>query len=310
MVTDDLHPHDLIAMGHLDHLIDIAVGEGMAPVEAVRMVTCNTARYFGLRDVGAVAPGYRADLLILPSLAPVRVRSVIKGGRKVFDDGCFTDGEETTRTECGQMSAMNVRPFDREAFAVPSRGERIRVIGLIPNQILTKLLILDPAVRDGAVVSDVGRDILKLTVVERHRATGRIGRGFVQGFGLKEGALASSVAHDSHNIIAVGCDDGDLFAAVKAVEEMNGGLAAVRNGELLAGLPLPIAGLMSDRPLAEVARGWEKLRRVARDFGSAPAEPFMVLSFLALPVIPELKLTDRGLVDVNLFEHVPLYAAG
>jgi len=310
MVTDDLHPHDLIAMGHLDHLIDIAVGEGMAPVEAVRMVTCNTARYFGLRDVGAVAPGYRADLLILPSLAPVRVRSVIKGGRKVFDDGCFTDGEETTRTECGQMSAMNVRPFDREAFAVPSRGERIRVIGLIPNQILTKLLILEPAVRDGAVVSDVGRDILKLTVVERHRATGRIGLGFVQGFGLKEGALASSVAHDSHNIIAVGCDDGDLFAAVKAVEEMNGGLAAVRNGELLAGLPLPIAGLMSDRPLAEVARGWEKLRRVARDFGSAPAEPFMVLSFLALPVIPELKLTDRGLVDVNLFEHVPLYAAG
>lgn len=309
LVTDDLHPHDLLTKGHLDHLIDIAVGEGMEPVEAVRMVTCNTARYFGLRDVGAVAPGYRADLLILPSLAPVRVRSVIKGGRKVFDEGGFT-GEETTRAECGQMSAMNVRPFDREAFAVLSRGERIRVIGLIPDQILTRHLILEPAVRDGAVVSDVSRDILKLTVVERHRATGRIGLGFVQGFGLREGALASSVAHDSHNIIAVGCDDGDLFAAVKAVEDMNGGLAAVRNGEILAGLPLPIAGLMSDRPLAEVARGWEELRRVARDFGSVPAEPFMVLSFLALPVIPELKLTDSGLVDVNLFEHVPLFAAG
>lgn len=309
LVTDDLHPHDLLAKGHLDHLIDIAVGEGIEPVEAVRMVTFNTARYFGLRDVGAVAPGYRADLLILQSLAPVRVRSVIKGGKKVFDDGGFT-GEETTRAECGQISAMNVRPFNREAFAVPSRGERIRVIGLIPDQILTRQLILEPAVRDGAIVSDVSRDILKLAVVERHRATGRIGLGFVQGFGLKEGALASSVAHDSHNIIAVGCDDGDLFAAVKAVEAMNGGLAAVRNGELLAGLPLPIAGLMSDRPLAEVARGWEELRRVARDFGSVPAEPFMVLSFLALPVIPELKLTDRGLVDVNLFEHVPLFAAG
>lgn len=309
LVTDDLHPHDLLSKGHLDHLIDIAVGEGIEPVEAVRMVTFNTARYFGLRDVGAVAPGYRADLLILQSLAPVRVRSVIKGGKKVFDDGGFT-GEETTRAECGQISAMNVRPFNREAFAVPSRGERIRVIGLIPDQILTRQLILEPAVRDGAIVSDVSRDILKLAVVERHRATGRIGLGFVQGFGLKEGALASSVAHDSHNIIAVGCDDGDLFAAVKAVEAMNGGLAAVRNGELLAGLPLPIAGLMSDRPLAEVARGWEELRRVARDFGSVPAEPFMVLSFLALPVIPELKLTDRGLVDVNLFEHVPLFAAG
>ncbi|MFH2120890.1 MAG: adenine deaminase [Pseudomonadota bacterium] len=309
LVTDDLHPHDLLAKGHLDHLIDIAVGEGIEPVEAVRMVTFNTARYFGLRDVGAVAPGYRADLLILQSLAPVRVRSVIKGGKKVFDDGGFT-GEETTRAECGQISAMNVRPFNREAFAVPSRGERIRVIGLIPDQILTRQLILEPAVRDGAIVSDVSRDILKLAVVERHRATGRIGLGFVQGFGLKEGALASSVAHDSHNIIAVGCDDGDLFAAVKAVEKMNGGLAAVRNGELLAGLPLPIAGLMSDRPLAEVARGWEELHRVARDFGSVPAEPFMVLSFLALPVIPELKLTDRGLVDVNLFEHVPLFAAG
>jgi adenine deaminase len=208
------------------------------------------------------------------------------------------------------MNAMNVRPFDREAFAVPGREERIRVIGLIPDQILTRQLILEPAVRDGVVVSDVSRDILKLAVVERHLATGMIGLGFVQGFGLKEGALASSVAHDSHNIIAVGCDDGDLFAAVKAVEEMNGGLAAVRNGEVLAKLPLPIAGLMSDRPLAEVARGWEELRRIARDFGSVPAEPFMVLSFLALPVIPELKLTDRGLVDVNLFEHVPLFAAG
>jgi adenine deaminase len=309
LVTDDLHPHDLLTKGHLDHLIDIAGGEGMEPVEAVRMVTYNTAHYFGLRDVGAIAPGYRADLLILPSLAPVRVRTVIKGGKKIFDEGEFS-GEGTTRIECGQMSAMNIKPFGREAFAVPSREDRIRVIGLIPDQILTRQHILEPAIRDGAVVSDVRRDILKLAVVERHRATGRIGLGFVQGFGLKEGALASSVAHDSHNIIAVGCDDGDLFAAVKAVEEMKGGLAAVRNGELMAKLPLPIAGLMSDRPLAEVAKRWEELRRVAIGFGSLPAEPFMVLSFLALPVIPELKLTDRGLVDVNLFEHVSLFAEG
>jgi adenine deaminase len=291
--------------GNLNHLIDRAVGEGMAPGEAIRMVTCNTAQYFGLRDVGAVAPGYRADLLILESLEPIRVRSVIKGGRMVFHEGALI-GEGASGVKCLRIGAMNVLPFDREAFAIPHEGGPIRVIGLIPDQILTRQQLLEPAAQDGVIVSDVRRDILKLAVVERHRGTGRIGMGFVQGFGLKTGALASSVAHDSHNIIGVGCNDEDLFTAVKAVEEMNGGLAAVRGGEVLAKLPLPIAGLMSDRPLAEVASGWEKMRRVARDLGSAPDEPFMVLSFLALPVIPELKLTDRGLVDVNCFEHVPL----
>ena len=274
------------------------------------MVTCSAARYFGLRDAGAVVPGYRADLLILSSLTPVRVRSVIKAGRKVFEEGCWIgDGEAKAESESGRLNAMNVRPFGREAFAVPGRAGRIRVIGLIPDQILTEHLIVEPVVRNGEIVYEIGRDILKLAVVERHRATGRMGLGFVRGFGLKRGALASSVAHDSHNIIAVGCSDGDLFAAVKAVERMNGGLAAVCNGELLTGLPLPIAGLMSDQPLAGVARGWEEMRRAARDLGSVPEEPFMVLSFLALPVIPELKLTDQGLVDVNLFRHIPLFAA-
>ena len=307
LVTDDLHPHDLLAKGHLDHLVDMAVDGGMDPLEAIRMVSLNTAAYFGLRDVGAVAPGYRADLLILSSLAPVRVRSVIKGGERVFDEGVFT-GREMRAAGARCLGAMNIRPFGPEAFRVPAAGERIRVIGLVPDQILTRQIIVEATHRDGMVVSDPRRDILKLVVVERHRATGRIGVGFVQGFGLKEGALASSVSHDSHNIIAVGCDDGDLYRAVKAVEEMQGGLAAVRNGEVLAKLPLPIAGLMSDRPLDEVARGWQELRRVARAFGSIPEEPFMVLSFLALPVIPELKLTDHGLVDVNRFEHVPLFA--
>jgi adenine deaminase len=311
LVTDDLHPHDLLAKGHLDHLVDRAVGEGVDPLEAIRMVTLNTAAYFGLRDAGAVAPGYRADLLILSSLAPVRVRSVIKDGQVVFDNGVFA-GREEAPAGYDPPSAMNVRPFGREAFRIPCGGERIRVIGLVPGQILTRGLVCEPTVRDGAAVSDPRRDILKLVVVERHRGTGRIGVGFVQGFGLKEGALASSVAHDSHNIIGVGCDDGDLFGAVKAVEEMHGGLAAVVNGELLARLPLPLAGLMSDRPLAEVAGGWQELRRAAQRFGSLPEEPFMLLSFLALPVIPELKLTDRGLVDVTLFRHVPLFtgAAG
>jgi adenine deaminase len=306
LVTDDLHPHDLLTKGHLDHLIDMAVKEGMDPVEAIRMVTYNTAQYFGLRDVGAVSPGYRADILVLSSLAPVRVRSVIKGGRVVFDEGTVI-GDKMAGIGYQCVNAMNIRPFGREAFRIRRAGERIRVIGLIPDQILTRQMIAEATHREGMVVSDPRRDILKLAVVERHRGTGRIGLGFVQGFGLKAGALASSVSHDSHNIIAVGCDDGDLFAAVKAVEEVNGGLVAVRNGEILARIPLPIAGLMSDRPLAEVARGWEELRHSARNLGSLPAEPFMVLSFLALPVIPELKLTDKGLVDVALFKHVPLF---
>jgi adenine deaminase len=205
---------------------------------------------------------------------------------------------------------MNIKPFGPEALAVPQAGEKIRVIGLVPDQILTRHLLLDAAVRDGVVVSDRGRDILKLAVVERHKGTGRIGLGFVQGFGLRAGALASSVAHDSHNIIAVGCNDADLYGAVKAVEGMNGGLAAVVDGKVLATLPLPIAGLLSDRPLDQVALGWEQMRRVARELGSQSAEPFMALSFLALPVIPELKLTDQGLVDVNRFEPVGLFVEG
>ncbi|MHB8770574.1 MAG: adenine deaminase [Syntrophales bacterium] len=309
LVTDDLHPHDLRTKGHLDHLVNMAVEAGLDPLEAIRMVSLNTAEHFGLRDVGAVAPGYRADLLILSSLRPVTVQRVIKGGRTVFTDGALTGAREAAAARGGCRASMNIRPFGPEAFLVPREGGRIRVIGLVSDQILTRQLLLEPSVRDGMVVSDSGRDILKLVVVERHRATGRIGVGFVQGFGLREGALASSVSHDSHNIIAVGCDDADLFGAVTAVEAMQGGMAAVLRGELVAGLPLPIAGLMSDRPLAEVVRGWEELRRAARQLGSIPEEPFMVLSFLALPVIPELKLTDRGLVDVNRFAHVPLFAA-
>jgi adenine deaminase len=245
--------------------------------------------------------------VILSSLAPVRVRSVIKNGKKVFDEGEFV-GAPPAGPKQREVGVMNVRPFGSEALAVLHRESPIRVIGLIPDQILTRQFILDPSVRNGVVVSDTGRDILKLAVVERHHATGKIGLGFVQGFGLKRGALASSVAHDSHNIIAVGCNDDDLFAAVKAVEEMGGGLAAVCNGEIVSKLPLPIAGLMSEQPLAAVAQGWETLRKAAHDFGSIPAEPFMVLSFLALPVIPDLKLTDMGLVDVNLFRHVSLFA--
>ncbi len=307
-VTDDLHPHDLLEKGHLDYLVNLATEQGMDPLRAIGMVTWNTARYFGLQKSGAVAPGYRADLVLLSSLKPLHVQSVIKDGRVVFDEDRLTVKIKSGR-QTGKLNRMNVRPFDKTDIAVRGAGKRrIRVIGLIPDEILTKQLFLAPLEKDGYVISDTKRDILKLVVVERHKRSGRIGLGFVQGFGLKQGALASSVAHDSHNIIALGCSDDDIFKAVKAIKEMNGGLVAVCNGEVLSRLPLPVAGLLSTSPLEEVAAGWAELRWISRTLGSLQPEPFMALSFLALPVIPELRLTDRGLVDVNLFKHVSIFS--
>jgi adenine deaminase len=306
LVTDDLHPHDLM-QGHMNHLIDRAVHEGVDPVAAIRMVTYNTARYFGLKDRGAVAPGYRADLLVLSSLDPVAVTTVVKDGNPVFDAGALL-GRIESPAPSGAYSPMNIAPYREKSFMIGAAGEKIRVIGLIPDQILTKHLVLDAPVREGAAVADVKRDLVKLAVVERHRATGNIGLGFVKGLGLRQGALASSVAHDSHNIICAGCSDAEMFAAVKAVEAMKGGLVAVRGGDVIAALPLPIGGLMSQRPVSEVAEGWERMRHAAAGLGCRPDEPFMVLSFLALPVIPDLKITDRGLFDVVRFELVPLFA--
>lgn len=306
LVTDDLHPHDLMQKGHMNHLIDLAVTQGLDPVMAIRMATFNTARYFGLKNRGAVAPGYQADVLVLCSLDPVVVTTVFKKGRRVYDDGQLL-AEINPMSPSGSYSPTKIAPFREDSFMIRATGEKIRVIGLIPGQILTRQLVMDAPVREGAVVADAERDLIKVAVVERHRATGNIGLGFVQGFGLQEGALASSVAHDSHNIICVGLHDRDMFAAVRAVESMKGGLAAVKNGEVIATLPLPVGGLMSEKPLAEVAAGWQEMRQAAASMGCRLQEPFMALSFLALPVIPELKITDRGLVDVSQFELVPLF---
>ena len=307
LVTDDLHPHDILKKGHMNALIDRAVAEGADPLTAIRMATTNTARYFGLEERGAVAPGYQADLLVLSSLRPVRVRSVIKSGREVFSEGRLRD-DIGAAPEPAERHPMNIAPYGPDRFVMPQRGDRVRVMGLVAGQILTKRLLLKAPVRDGFVVADGDRDLLRIAVVERHRATGNIGLGLVKGFGFRQGALASSVAHDSHNIICVGDGEADVHTAVKAVENMNGGMTAVKNGSVLASLPLPVAGLMSDRPLEEVVRGWESLREAARAMGCRLPEPFMALSFLALPVIPELKITDQGLVDVIRFQRVPLFA--
>jgi len=306
LVTDDLHPHDIMRHGHLDAVMSLAIAQGLDPLWAIAMVTINTARYFGLRDHGAIAPGYRADLVLLSSLNPVKVATVFKNGRQVVDHGKLTADIPASVLPV-DVTSMHVKLYDKSAFVIPALGRRVRVIDLIPDQILTGAAILEASVRDGRVIQDIERDILKIAVIERHRGTGNIALGLVRGFSLKRGALATSVAHDSHNIICVGCSDADMYAAAREVEAMKGGLAIACDGEITARLALPIAGLMSDRPLAEIGRGWEHIRYEAQQLGCQLREPFMHLSFLALPVIPELKMTDRGLVDVNRFDFVPLF---
>ena len=306
LVTDDLHPHDLLRKGHLNNLIDLAIELGLDPVTAVKLASFNTAQHFGLKGLGAIATGYQADIAVLSSIKPVRVEKVIKRGSIVFDSGKILVVIPAPSVS-GRISCMNVAPYNEGSFKVKDEGTKIRVIGIIPEQVITRGLVMEPNVKDGLILPDVKSDILKVVVIERHKATGNIGVGFVHGLGLEAGAIASSVAHDSHNIIAAGTNDHDIYISTKAVEKMKGGLAAVKDGKVLASLALPVAGLMSDKPLKIVAASWEKLRSVAKDLGSLHREPFMELSFLALPVIPELKLTDKGLFDVKVFKPVSLY---
>ncbi len=308
LVTDDRHPSDLLREGHIDHLLRQAIALGLDPILAIQMATLNPAEYFGLGDKGAVAPGRRADLVAFRDLHDLRPELVWRGGQLVAQDGQVLDGVIHPATT-PLRSAMNVAPPEVGALRVPAGGSRLRVIGVVPGQIVTEKLMLTPRVEDGAAVADVERDILKLAVVERHLASGRVGVGFARGFGLRRGAIASSVGHDSHNVIVLGTNDGDMLAAVQEVIRLRGGLAAVVAGRPVGVVPLPIAGLMSDQPLATVAAQLEALLAVTHELGCTLHDPFMSLSFLALPVIPALKLTDRGLVDVTQFRFVPLFEA-
>mgnify|MGYP005845017783 CR=1 FL=1 len=307
-VTDDRHPSDLLGEGHIDSLVRQAIFQGLDPILAIQMATLNPAEYFRLGDKGAIGPGRRADLVVLADLRDLRVEMVFRGGQLVAQEGEMLPGIIRPAT-APLRSTMNAAPLRGDSFRVRAGGSRLRVIGVRPGQIVTEKLMLPPRVIDGQAVADVERDVLKLAVVERHLGSGRVGLAFAHGFGLQRGALASSVAHDSHNVIVVGTNDADMAAAVEEVCRLHGGLAAVVDGKPVATVPLPIAGLMSDQPLCTVAGQLQALLDVARALGCRLHDPFMSLSFLALPVIPALKLTDRGLVDVTQFRFVPLFEA-
>jgi len=301
LCTDDRHPDTLLAEGHIDDIVRKSIAAGVPAHLAIGAATIHTARAYGLHDLGAIAPGYRADLIVLNDLDRFEIGEVYVGGALVAKDRVCT-------VELARIDSESVRDtvridFDRISLAIPCEaGRKARVIGVLPEQVVTEPLLEDPTRSGSQVVSDPERDLLKLAVVERHGKGGSVGL-----VGLKQGAIASTVAHDSHNAVAVGCSDSDILTALAELSRIGGGQVVVSGGELLASHPLPIAGLMSDRPLEDVASSARTLDAAAERLGCGLPSPFMTLSFLALPVIPHLKLTDRGLVDVDSFRIVPLF---
>jgi adenine deaminase len=312
LCTDDRHPADLLDEGHIDYLIRLAIEEGLDPVTAIRMATLNGAEWFRLRDRGAIAPGKRADLIVFSDLQDFRAEMVFAGGQLVAQDGEPVGEWAAPVSETSLVDTSAVRgtvnvDWEELSFAISAEGERARVIGLVPNQLVTEHLVEPATIVGGEAVADVERDILKLAVIERHLGTGNVGLGFVRGLGLERGALAGSVGHDAHNLIVAGCDDQSMMTAARAVGDLGGGLVAAIGEEVLAEVPLPIGGLMSDQSLVTVRLQMDALVNAAHELGSELHDPLMILGFLALEVIPALKLTDQGLVDVEAFDFVPLF---
>ena len=299
--TDDRDPEDIAESGHINGMVREAVAAGIAPEDALVLASYNPAQWHRLWRLGAIAPGYEADLLVLPDLDSFEPELVLKAGRRV---------EEIVRPEVPEWVKHSVRiqPVSPESFRIPWPGGNAQVIGLVPDQVVTEKLTLALTTAGGMAVADAAEDLVKIAVVERHLGTGRIGLGFVRGSGLLHGALASTVSHDAHNIVVVGVSDEDMSAAVTRLAELGGGIVAVEDGTVRAELALPVAGLLADAPLAEVIERSRACNDAARALGWSGATPFLTLSFLGLSVIPSLKITDRGLVDVDRFQLVPLQA--
>ena len=298
-VVDDRSCSDLLHDGDVDAVVRKAISRGLEPIRALQMATINTAEYFRLHDRGAIAPGYLADLITITNLPKLEIDTVFYRGKVVAGRGKPLFSVPATPGEL--TDTVRVKRLNLQSLRLSATDDTHPVIEIVPGQIVTKKRVEKVKVEDGAIMPDTEKDILKLAVVERHRASGNVGLGLVKGFGLKRGALASSIGHDSHNIIAVGVDDFDMLRATEEIENLQGGLVVCANREILASLPLPVAGLLSLEPLDEVVSQFQKLEETATSLGDLPPAPFSILSFLALPVIPELRLTDLGLVDVAEF---------
>jgi adenine deaminase len=296
--TDDREPSFIVEEGHINQMVRVAVAEGITPEDALVMATIHPAIYHRLRNLGAIAPGYQADILVLDDLTSFVPRQVLKRGA----------APRFVKVDVPEWVRQTVRLADVTAstFHVAAGPRRMRVIRVIPSQLLTGTELLEPTTRDGCIVADPKRDLVKIAVLERHHASGRVGLGFATNVGLQRGAFASTVAHDAHNVVVLGVDDADMAACALRLAAIGGGIVIAEGGRVVEELALPIAGLMSDQPLAFVHERLRSMEKRLAGLGVTMAAPFMTLSFLALSVIPELKITDRGLVDVARFELVPL----
>lgn len=304
--TDDRHPGDILRDGHIDNHVRMAVKEGLSPVMAIKMGSLNAAEAYHLYDRGAIAPGYLADLVILSDLNAFKVESVYKSGKLAASEG-KTNMIKPAHIRPEVLNTVNFKAVEAADFVIPMKTDIANVIQLNPHSLVTSQAVRKVGVANGAFEYNDKLDLLKLAVIERHHATGNIGLGLVEGFGLKNGAIASTVAHDSHNLIVIGDTDEHLSLAAKEIERIGGGLVLVHDGKVIGSLALPIGGIMTDQSLETVDEALEELLEKAYAIGvSKDVDPFMTLAFLALPVIPEIKLTDMGLFDVLKFEFMPL----
>ncbi|WML43948.1 adenine deaminase [Neobacillus sp. PS3-40] len=307
-VTDDKHLDDLVAEGSVDYNVKLAIQEGIHPLLAIQMATLNAAECFGLKHKGAIAPSYDADFLLLDSLDDMSIHSVYKSGQLVAEKGeCLPFSEDTPLIPSRLTNSVQIGNLVEKDLQIKLTAEVANIIEIIPNNLVTKRCFERITVENGLFQPSILDDQLKLVVVERHHQTGNIGMGIVKGFGISSGAMASTVAHDSHNIVAVGTNDADLFVAIKEIEKMNGGLVVVNNGNVIASLPLQIAGLISGKEYKTIYNELKNINAALTQIGfSGTFNPFLTLSFLSLPVIPEIKITDLGLFDVEKFKHIGL----
>ena len=304
--ADDISAEELLKEGHINKIVRMAISRKVPVATVLQIATINTAKYYGLKDLGAIAPGYKADILVMDSQNVRMPRQVYKSGQLVCTDGVVVDIPKTVIPP-EVMNTINIKGIRKEDLKIPMNGNMANVIGIVPYQVVTKHFKLQVAVKNGEVISDIENDILKLAVFERHHGTGNVGLGLVKGLGLKSGAIASSIAHDSHNIIVAGTNDTDMILAVEEISRIGGGIVIVENGSILSCFPLPIAGLMTDLPAQEVADKQAELREIAHSLGVYSfINPFLTLSFCSLPVIPALKLTDQGLVLVATGKYIPV----